>query len=71
MFLRGTFLHLIYRLLLKIEQKGKSFYHDFGYAIPLFIFPSKKKREEEKENKKQNRAQKSCISARSLLNTLV
>ena len=35
-----------------IEQKGMTFDHDFVfYPPPLFLFPIKKKREEEKENK--------------------
>ena len=35
--------------MLKIEQKGITFDHDFGYSIPLFS-SLLKKREEEKEN---------------------
>ena len=32
-----------------IEQKGMTFDQDFGFS-PLFLYPSKKKREEEKEH---------------------
>jgi len=32
-----------------IEQKDMIFYHVFGYFFP-FLFPPKKKREEEREN---------------------
>ena len=32
-----------------IEQKGMTFDHDFGYSFPP-LFPSKKKRDEKKEN---------------------
>ena len=38
-----------------IEQKGINFDHDFGYSFHL-LSSLLKKREEEKENEKQNRA---------------
>ena len=41
-----------------------TFDHEFGYSYPLFS-SLLKKREEEKENEKQKRDQKSCLSARS------
>ena len=35
----------------RIEQKGITFDHDFGYSlISPFLFPPKKKREEQQEN---------------------
>jgi hypothetical protein len=34
---------------MKIEQKGMTFDHNFGYSFP-FSLPSLKKRDEEKEN---------------------
>ena len=35
-----------------IEQKGMTFYHDFGYSFTLFTYFLKKE-EEEKENEKK------------------
>ena len=34
----------------KIEQKGMTFDHDFGYLFPLYSFLLTSKREEEKDN---------------------
>ena len=49
----------------KIEPKGMTFDHDFGYSFPLFSFLLKKG-EDEMENEKQKLWSKVCLSARSI-----
>ena len=50
-----------------MEQKGMTFDHDFCYFIIFFFFPLFLGGKRKGENNNQSRGQKSCLSARSVL----
>ena len=56
-------------LLFKIEQKGMTFDHNFGYSFPLFSSLLKKRGNKKRRMNRKIRDQKSCLSARSFFNT--
>ena len=49
----------------RIEQKGMTLDHDFGYSIPVFSFLLKKIEKKKRRMNNKNYDQKSCLSARS------
>ena len=48
----------------KIEQKGMTFDHDFGYSYPLFTSLLKNREKKKRKMNSKKRDQKSCLSVR-------
>ena len=50
----------------KIEQKGTTFEHYFGYSYPLFTSLLKNSLKKKRRMNSKNRDQKSCLAARKI-----